>query len=336
MASGLVEITEESAFNALMTASKSNNSSVLLFFWASWHEPSKQMKMVLQELASDTPDMKFLAIDAEELSDISSQFPVQSVPTFVVTKGGKITDTLEGASAPKLVSLVQKAAKAAQVSTARTTQASAQSQEDLNARLAKLVRAAPVMLFMKGTPEEPKCGFSRTIIGILKEHDAKFGYFDILTDDAVRQGLKTYSNWKTYPQLYAKGELIGGLDIIKEMQEEGELAAVFPEPPTEMAINARLKELVKQSPVMVFMKGDPDEPQCGFSRKMVQLLREEGLKEFGHFDILTDSDVREGLKKFSNWPTYPQVYMNGELQGGLDVLQEMKENGELKEALGLA
>jgi len=77
---------------------------------------------------------------------------------------------------------------------------------------------------MKGDPSAPRCGFSKTTIGIMTEYPhVKYSTFDILTDNEVRQGLKEYSNWPTYPQLYVKGELIGGLDIIREMHESGEL-----------------------------------------------------------------------------------------------------------------
>ena len=76
---------------------------------------------------------------------------------------------------------------------------------------------------MKGTPESPQCGFSSKIVELLKKNKAPFSAFNILSDSEVRQGLKDYSNWKTYPQLYVKGELLGGLDIVKELDEEGEL-----------------------------------------------------------------------------------------------------------------
>lgn len=332
-----VEVTEATGFTKIMDEAKSNGTTVVINFEASWHEPCKQMKPVFTELAKDTSVIKFLTVDAEQLADVAGQFPVQSVPTFVVTKGGKIVDTLEGASAPLLVAMVQKHAKAAQAKAKAVgaARAAAPKPEEINARLKKLVSAAPVMLFMKGDPEAPKCGFSKTLVAILKEEDVKFGYFDILTDDKVRQGLKAFSNWKTYPQLYVKGELLGGLDIVKEMKEDGELSDIWPKPPSQDDLNTRLKALVSQKPVMLFMKGDPDEPKCGFSRKTVELLREAGCKDFGHFDILSDNDVRQGLKAFSNWPTFPQVYVGGELQGGLDILLEMKENGELAEALGV-
>lgn len=100
--------------------------------------------------------------------------------------------------------------------------------QDLNVRLKELVNAAPVMLFMKGTPDEPRCGFSRKIVGLLNEQEVKFSSFDILADSDVREGLKKYSDWPTFPQMYIAGDLIGGLDIVKEMAESGDLKSALP------------------------------------------------------------------------------------------------------------
>ncbi|KAH3023486.1 glutaredoxin, partial [Aspergillus fumigatus] len=91
-----------------------------------------------------------------------------------------------------------------------------QSKEALFARLAELVKAAPVMLFMKGTPSAPQCGFSRQLVAILREKSVKYGFFNILADEDVRQGLKEFADWPTFPQLWVEGELVGGLDIVKE------------------------------------------------------------------------------------------------------------------------
>ncbi|KAL8791059.1 MAG: hypothetical protein Q9213_000266 [Squamulea squamosa] len=91
--------------------------------------------------------------------------------------------------------------------------------EELETRLQDLVKAAPVMLFMKGTPSAPQCGFSRTIVGILREQGVRYGFFNILADEEVRSGMKTFSDWPTFPQLYAGGEFVGGLDIVKEELE---------------------------------------------------------------------------------------------------------------------
>ncbi len=89
--------------------------------------------------------------------------------------------------------------------------------EELHRRLSSLVSAAPVMLFMKGTPSVPQCGFSRQLVGILRERGVRYGFFNILADEEVRQGLKEFSDWPTFPQLYVDGELVGGLDIVGDL-----------------------------------------------------------------------------------------------------------------------
>ncbi|KAL9592741.1 MAG: hypothetical protein Q9219_007723 [cf. Caloplaca sp. 3 TL-2023] len=94
-----------------------------------------------------------------------------------------------------------------------------EEKEELKSRLQELVKAAPVMLFMKGTPSAPQCGFSRAIVGILREKGVRYGFFNILADEDVRSGMKTFSDWPTFPQLYAGGEFVGGLDIVKEELE---------------------------------------------------------------------------------------------------------------------
>ena len=88
---------------------------------------------------------------------------------------------------------------------------------------------------------------------------------------------------------------------------------------TKEAVDQRLSELVQAAPVMLFMKGTPSAPQCGFSRQTVSMLREKGVR-YGFFNILADDEVRQGLKEFSEWPTFPQVYVGGEFVGGLDIV----------------
>ncbi|KAJ1437572.1 UDP-glucuronosyl/UDP-glucosyltransferase [Sesbania bispinosa] len=97
----------------------------------------------------------------------------------------------------------------------------------LKRQLQQLMNSHPVMLFMKGSPEEPKCGFSRKVVDVLKKEEVKFGSFDILSDLEVRDGLKKFSNWPTCPQLYCKGELLGRCDIVIAMHQSGELQQVF-------------------------------------------------------------------------------------------------------------
>jgi monothiol glutaredoxin len=85
------------------------------------------------------------------------------------------------------------------------------------------IDANPVMLFMKGTPQFPQCGFSSVVIQILDHLGVDYGTANVLESDALRQGIKTFSDWPTIPQLYVQGEFVGGCDIIREMFEQGEL-----------------------------------------------------------------------------------------------------------------
>lgn len=95
-----------------------------------------------------------------------------------------------------------------------------------------------------------------------------------------------------------------------------------------LTLDERLKALINKSKIMIFMKGDRNAPRCGFSKQLIQIMNEAAVT-YETFDILSDEDVRQGLKTYSDWPTYPQVYVNGELQGGLDIIKEMKTSGEL-------
>lgn len=94
---------------------------------------------------------------------------------------------------------------------------------NINEKIKDIINNNNVVLFMKGTPEMPQCGFSMTVSNILKKLNVKFSGIDVLTDPEIRQGIKDFSNWPTVPQLYIKGEFIGGCDIAKEMYENGEL-----------------------------------------------------------------------------------------------------------------
>tara|TARA_B100000214_G_scaffold320383_1_gene255525 strand:- start:686 stop:1009 length:324 start_codon:yes stop_codon:yes gene_type:complete len=97
----------------------------------------------------------------------------------------------------------------------------------------------------------------------------------------------------------------------------------------------RIKELINGSPILVFMKGSKLMPQCGFSNNVVQILNALGIK-FDTFDVLSDMEIRQGIKEYSNWPTIPQVYVKGEFLGGSDIMIEMYNSGDLLEKIEIA
>ncbi|KAH8177510.1 glutaredoxin domain-containing protein [Sarocladium implicatum] len=216
---------------------------LIVSFHAPWAAPCAQMATVLSTLASEypvtePPSTKWVSINAEDLSDISETYDVTAVPFLVLIRGGEVLETVSGSSAVKVRTAIERHAQGPEAAApgsgpsaslaALINGADAPAKKDeapvdpetakkeLNKRLEELVKAAPVMLFMKGTPSGPQCGFSRQMVAMLRENSVKYGFFNILADDEVRQGLKEYAEWPTYPQLWVDGELVGGLDIVKE------------------------------------------------------------------------------------------------------------------------
>jgi monothiol glutaredoxin len=100
---------------------------------------------------------------------------------------------------------------------------------EIKEKIEKIIENDEVCLFMKGTPDAPQCGFSMAISNLLKHLKVKFSGINVLDDENLRQGIKTFSDWPTIPQLYIKGEFIGGCDIVKEMFEKGELKTLLEE-----------------------------------------------------------------------------------------------------------
>ncbi|KAI1633405.1 thioredoxin-like protein [Biscogniauxia mediterranea] len=240
--STIKEITTEEDWRAHV-ASLPSSTLLIISFHAPWAAPCAQMATVLKALASeypvtDPPTTSWVSINAEELSDISETYDVTAVPYLVLQRNDQVIESVSGSSAVKVRTAIEKHTKdlgsvapstngtAAAATTVTEKPASAaevetetdpaKAKEELFKRLGELVKAAPVMLFMKGTPSAPQCGFSRQLVAMLRERSVKYGFFNILADDEVRQGLKEFAEWPTYPQLWVDGELVGGLDIVKE------------------------------------------------------------------------------------------------------------------------
>lgn len=211
----ITKVTSEDQYKQLISAA---TVSVVLFS-AEWAEQCKQITDVMTELAKQTEykTLQFLDVPAEDLSELSMRHQIDSVPTVLFLRAGKAIDRIDGVD---VGSLTKKAKQYAGASSPPSGDGGAANLEE---RLKALINRSKVMIFMKGDRNTPRCGFSKQLIAIINDTGVAYDTFDILTDEAVRQGLKTFSNWPTYPQVYVNGELIGGLDIIKELLEGGEL-----------------------------------------------------------------------------------------------------------------
>lgn len=209
----------------------------MVVFSAPWAEQCKQILDVFADLSTKAQfgQLQFLDVAAEDFAEISLNHQIEAVPTVLFFRNGTALDRIDGID---IAALSTKCRSLAGVVEDEKT--------SLEERLKSLINRANVMVFMKGDRNTPRCGFSKTLIGILNDtgsvvdqsltlvkpylnlslspsFSAAYETFDILSDETVRQGLKTFSDWPTYPQVYVKGELIGGLDIIKELLAGGEL-----------------------------------------------------------------------------------------------------------------
>jgi len=424
-----VTIKTEKEFNQLCL--HNFDKLFVLVFFAEWHEPSVHLTNVTKSLAKQYEGKCiFVSVNADEqqLEALSQKFNVELVPTVIFMKSTKeVLHRIEEDSPATLSTKVEEyynSFKAA-FETEKTR---------MFAKIEEILKSFPLVIFIKGSPEAPKCGFSEQLLDQLRELRLKFQHFDILSDENVRNWLRYYASWITYPQVYVQGKLVGGLDVTKEkiksgefqalvqplnlkdepasvaqriigttnvvaiikgkvsspgnaeseelvkiLQETGirfssfdldtadeallaalkeklgadsypclvveknllgdlnkirelnqnkELTGKIPKDDLVLSINEKLKELINSNPIMVFMKGSPDAPQCGFSRRMVELLNKHNVG-YGHFNIFSDNVVRERLKEYSDWKTYPQLYVDGEFLGGLDIALEMDASGEL-------
>ena len=100
-----------------------------------------------------------------------------------------------------------------------------------------------------------------------------------------------------------------------------------------MDVQQQIRETVTTNPIVLYMKGTPQFPQCGFSAKVVQILKASGVKNMVTVNILEEPEIRQGIKEYANWPTIPQLYVNGEFVGGCDILSDMYASGELDKVL---
>ncbi len=148
-------------------------------------------------------------------------------PLIARGRGGAAASSLLRSYRPSMVASVRAAGFSSHPDFAPQSKVTLESSSEVFAFIDKAVKDHKVMLFMKGTPEFPRCGFSAQVVRALKEQGADFSSADVLTSDELREGVKQYTDWPTIPQLYVNGEFVGGCDVVLEMEQSGDLAEVI-------------------------------------------------------------------------------------------------------------
>lgn len=252
----VIQIESNEQFTKLTeTPFPANNKLIVLYFYTKWAEPCKSTNELVSALSHEfrNENASFLAVDADINNEIVELFDVSIVPYFIFIQNGRVLEELSGDDPKKFVQILDQylcisstlflnaqqgdnvnnhhhfhnsdsedsvVSQYTAESEYTDEEINGQNEEKFDKKLSKLVQAAPVMVFLKGSPSEPKCGYSRQMVKILRENKIRFGFFDILRDDNVRKNMKRFSDWPTFPQLYINGEFQGGLDIVKETLED--------------------------------------------------------------------------------------------------------------------
>lgn len=198
---------------------------VVLYIFTPWTEFKTQMSAEISSIISRCPAegvhaVSLISIDGKALPDVAKLYGVKTAPCIVLLRNEEVLEVIRGESDTAGICNAINTHAGADVAVVpspdvpENNEAKDVLDEELVARLTKLVKTAPVMVFIKGTAECPQCRFSRRLVVLLRQHEIAFDSFNILEDEEVRQGLKTFGDWPTFPQLWVEGELLGGLEIV--------------------------------------------------------------------------------------------------------------------------
>ncbi|KAJ5618654.1 thioredoxin [Penicillium herquei] len=218
-----IEITSKADLSSYQ-ASIPPPSLLVLHLYTPWTAYTTNLGPLLSSIASQCPAttppiISFLNINAKKLPEIAKEYGISKAPCILFLRGGEILESIRETNATVIDSAIQRHSGITTSLIPATPEKPALSSEQLEAifvRLEKLVRTSPVMLFMKGTPQSPACRFSRRLVASLNERNIEYGSFNILSDSDVREGLKEFGDWPTFPQLWVDGEMVGGLDVVQE------------------------------------------------------------------------------------------------------------------------
>lgn len=356
----IVEISDLKTHDTLI----SDGGRLIVMYHATWAQPSVFMRRIYEKLLEQHLErvekqpnahhvVHFGIVMADKGGEnIIKAHNIKSVPYFGFYHNGKLCRSIEGAKNEDLIKGIEWMDEA--------------SDDMLVTGVCQtIINRSDIMVLIKGSAHSPKCSFCKRLMELLRRSGVVFDTFDVLSDNsAVKERMKEVAQWETYPMLFAHGKLVGGIDKVEKLHDERRLISelsgertskrdddVAYEPSRNAAAAAekqrgegdvqqimtenKIKELIHEHDVMLFMKGTADEPRCGFSRKMVETLRSNSVGAFDTFDILSDQALRQRLKEYSKWPTYPQLYVKGTFVGGLDIVKEMAAMGDLAAQLGV-
>lgn len=215
---------------------KCTDRALLLLCWASWDQPSDALKSQLEEVPKVYKNVRVAYIDCDEADAIIDELDVDTVQTLVIIHpngSGKNMEKHLGLTPEKLTGLVEEQNSFYEAWFEQESKRAARDIESLTA-------SKPFFIFFKGSKEQPKCKFSRRLVELLKPFEYDFDTYNILQDERIRQWLKVYTKWPTFPQVFINQKFIGGIDVLTELVEDGEFDDMVPASCKPLPVKERL------------------------------------------------------------------------------------------------
>jgi len=290
------------------------------FFYAAKYPQSEQLLASLQNIASFYNEAIYVFIDIEKCPDLVKAFDMLVIPTIVLSDANKkIIKKLENPQMNELILSLED-----DIALFKTNFSI--EKQRMFAKIDKILNINSVMVFIKGTPLEPKCGFTSSLLEIIKTFGLNFGYFNILEDEDVRNWLRYYSKWNTYPQFYIEKKLVGGLDVVKDLVAKGKFEELLPENSRKGDPELKLKRILDecQGKIVVFMKDLSLED----SKKMAKLLKDNGVK-FLVSEVKGDKALEEFMLMKYKEKVLPLCFIGGEFIGNFEALNEICQKRNL-------
>lgn len=285
-------------------------------FYAPKHPQSENFLTSLQSISSFFSEALIIFIDIEKCPDLVKNFQVLVIPTVILSDANKKQiKRLENIQANELILSLEDDLILFK------SNFSIEKQRMFE-KIDTILGINPIMIFIKGTPQEPKCGFTSSLLEIVKGFSLNFGYFNILEDEDIRNWLRYYSKWNTYPQFYINKKIIGGLDVIKDLIAKSKFEELLPincrKNNPEMKIQRILEECM--SKIVVFLKDLASDD----SKTMMKLLKDNGVK-FVISEVRNDEILEKFLLESFKEKNLPLCFIKGEFIGNIQKTRDFCE-----------
>jgi glutaredoxin-related protein len=269
--------------------------------------------------------LAFAWVDCEKYTELAEKYEVETVPTMLLFHPHKTeVDKLVNPSPGSLDQEIEKQNEYYKIGLAA-------EKERVFKEIEVILGSAPLVAFIKGTPTEPKCKFTKRLLAHFSKLEiAVFKSFNILEDPRIRQWLKVYSNWQTYPQIYINKEFIGGIDVIDELVENDEFLDVVPkeckkQPPIDIFEN-----MLDSFDLVVLIQGTPENTKCEKSKSILELMSNHSLKYVTVDYESLEGEVQSHVKSKYNVDSYPYIFLKHSTFGNEEVLKKQIEDGNLE------